>query len=179
MKRPAAALLGCVAIVLVVAVAGVATIPSVPTGTWQPMGAMTTARSGAAAALLQDQRVLITGGNDGSGALSSVEVFSTDGSFALGTPMSVPREQHVAVVLQDGRVLVAGGATSGGAATNSAEIFTPGVDTWSAVAGGMVEARFAATAILLADGRVLIAGGQNAATPSQTAEIFDPVAGVF
>src|SRR5215813_6450692 len=71
MKRPAAALLGCIAVLLLIAVAGVATIPTVPTGTWQPMGSMAAARSGAAAVLLQDHRVLIAGGNDASGPLSS------------------------------------------------------------------------------------------------------------
>jgi hypothetical protein len=117
MKRPAAALLGCIAVLLLIAVAGVATIPTVPTGTWQPMGSMTAARSGAAAVLLQDHRVLITGGNNGTDAVNSVEVFNTDGSFANASAMGTPRSGHIAVLLRDERVLVAGGVTSGGGTT--------------------------------------------------------------
>jgi len=101
MKRPAAALLGCIA-VLLIAVAGVATIPTVPTGTWQPMRSMAVARSGAAAVLLQDHRVLITGGNNGTDAVNTAEVFNTDGSFANASAMATPRSGHVAVALMDG-----------------------------------------------------------------------------
>ena len=179
MKRPAAALLGSIAVLLLIAVAGVATIPSVPSGTWQPIGSMAAARSGAGAVLLEDHRVLITGGNDGSGAVSSVEAFDTGGAFANVSAMTTPRSEHVAVALADGRVLVAGGVTAGGSATNAAEIYDPTSDSWTAVAGGMIEARSKATVSLLKDGRVLIAGGQNGDTPSSTLEIFDPLSGAF
>jgi hypothetical protein len=179
MKRPAAALLGCIAVLLLIAVAGVATIPTVPTGTWQPMGSMAVARSGAAAVLLQDHRVLITGGNNGTDVVNSAEVFNTDGSFASVSAMGTPRSEHVVVVLKDGRALVAGGVTAGTGATNSAEIYDPSSNTWTVIAGGMVEARSKATASLLEDGRVLIAGGQNGNTPSSSVEIFDPRTGQF
>ena len=95
----------------------------VPSGTWIATGAMNSARSGAAAVLLQDGRILITGGSGASGPANSAELFGSNGSFSLASPMNVPRSGHVAVVLQDGRVLVAGGLTSGGAVTNTAEIF--------------------------------------------------------
>src|SRR5262245_5687737 len=179
MKRPAAVFVGCIAILLLIAVAGVATIPTVPTGTWQPMGSMAVARSGAAAVLLQDQRVLITGGKNSGGAVNSAELFNTDGSFAPANAMGTPRSEHVAVVLRDGRVLVAGGVTTGGGTTNAAEMYAPWSDTWTAIAGGMTEARSEATAALLADGRVLIAGGQNGNAPSSTVEVFDPNSGQF
>src|SRR5215813_11071086 len=113
MKRPAAALLGCIAVLLLIAVAGVATIPTVPTGTWQPMGSMAVARSGAAAVLLQDHRLLITGGNNGTDEVNSAEVFNTDGLFATVSAMGTARSEHVAVGLADGRIIVAGGVTTG------------------------------------------------------------------
>ncbi len=178
MKRSALALISAITI-LIIAVTAIATIPAVQTGTWQSMGTMTAARSGAIAVLLQDHRVLIAGGNNAGTAQNSAEVFNLDGSFSAVAPMGTPRAQQLAVVLQDGRVLVAGGTTSGPAATNAAEIFTPGIDTWAPIAGGIIEARANATATLLSDGRVLIAGGQNAGIPSQTVEIFDPAAGQF
>jgi hypothetical protein len=179
MKRPAAALFGCIAILLLLTVAGIASIPTVQTGTWQPMGSMPGARSGATAVLLPDHRVLIAGGDGGSGAVNGADVFNADGSFSGVSAMGTPRSEHVAVVLRDERVLVAGGVTAGGGATNSAEIYDPASDTWTAIAGGMTEARSKATAALLQDGRVLVAGGQNGSTPSATVEIFDPTTGQF
>ncbi|HET8966247.1 MAG TPA: hypothetical protein VFN20_08530, partial [Candidatus Acidoferrum sp.] len=179
MKRPAAALLGCIAILLLLTVTGIASTLTVQTGTWQPMGSMMSARSGATAVLLQDHRVLIAGGDGGSGAVNSAEVFNGDGSFSAVSAMGTARAKHVAVALADGRVLVAGGDATGGGATNSAEIYDPATDGWTAVAGGMVEARSGATASLLKDGRVLIAGGQNGTAASATVEIFDPGTGQF
>jgi len=117
MKRPAAALLGCIAVILLLTVAGIASIPSLQTGTWQPMGSMAAARSGATAVLLQDRRVLIAGGDGGSGAVNSAEVFNTDGSFSAVSAMGTARAKHVAVALADGRVLVAGGEGAGGGGT--------------------------------------------------------------
>jgi hypothetical protein len=152
---------------------------SLQTGTWQPMGSMAAARSGATAVLLQDHRVLNAGGDGGSGAVNSAEVFNADGSFSAVSAMGTARAKHVAVALADGRVLVAGGEGAGGGATNSAEIFDPAADAWTAVAGGMVEARSGATASLLKDGRVVIAGGQNGTAASATVEIFDPATGQF
>ena len=154
-------------------------IPQPPTGSWLSFGAMTDARSGAASALLQDGRILITGGDNGSGPLASTEVLDTTGAFVAAPPMNNPRSKHIAVVLQDGRVLVAGGLTTGGSATNSAEIFDPASNSWTSVSLGMGEARSDPTAAVFQDGRVVIAGGQNGATVSSTIEIFDPSAGTF
>lgn len=152
---------------------------SVPSGTWIATSPMNSARSGAAAVLLQDGRILVTGGNSAAGPNNSAELFATNGSFSLATPMNVPRSGQIAVVLQDGRVLVAGGITSGGAVTNTAEIFDPIASTWTSVTGGMVEARSGHTAALLHDGRVVIAGGNNGTLISSTIEVFDPSHGTF
>src|SRR5262245_49436212 len=179
MKRPAAALLGCLSILLLISVVSIATIPTTQVGTWQPIGSMATARSGATAVLLNDQRILIAGGNDPNGALGTAEFFNPDGSFSAAPPMLTARTGHSATVLKDGSVLVAGGVTAGGGATNSAEIYDPTGNSWVAVAGGMSEARTGATATLLNDGRVLIAGGQNGGAPSQTVEIYNPISGIF
>ena len=179
MKRPAAGLFGCVVLLLLLTAAGIASIPTLQTGTWHSMGLMGAARSGAAAVLLKDHRVLIAGGDDGTGAVTSVEVFNADGSFSAVSAMGAARAKHVAVALADGRVLVAGGEGAGGGTTNSAEIYDPTYDSWTTIAGGMIEARSKASVSLLKDGRVLIAGGQNGSAPSSTAEIFDPGTGNF
>src|ERR1700722_9669845 len=108
MKR----IVACLCTFVVLTAAGIllsASLLTVSTGTWTATGAMSTVRSGAASVVLQDGRILVTGGNDANGPTSSAELFSANGSFSLAAPMSVPRTGHIAVVLLDGRVLVAGG----------------------------------------------------------------------
>ena len=151
-----------------------ASIPTVPTGTWKPWNPMGSDRSGAASVLLPDGRVLITGGSDTNGALASVEVFSTAGSFSSGQSMHAARSAHTATVLQDGRVLVTGGTTAGGGFTNTAETYDPSSDLWTLLSATLLDARSGQTASLLPDGRVLIAGGQNSTGPLNTVEVFDP-----
>jgi Kelch motif len=70
-------------------VKGSITQPSI--GGWLSAGSMTAARSGAASALLQDGRILITGGDNGSGPVASAEIFDTTGAFVAAPPMSAPR----------------------------------------------------------------------------------------
>ncbi len=156
-----------------------AAVLQVPTGTWAPGGAMAQPRADSSAVLLQDGRVLITGGDGASGPLATAEFFNTDGSVSPAVPMNVARSGHISVVLQDGRVLVGGGTVAGGGATNAAEIYDPIANTWTSLAGGMMEARSGATEALLQDGRVAVAGGQNGSVVSSTIEIFDPLAGNF
>src|SRR5262245_29687404 len=96
----------------------------VPSGTWAPSGSMAEVRSGAASALLQDGRVIVSGGEGAAGPLATAELFGA-GSFSAVPAMNVARSGHAAVALQDGRVLVTGGKTTGGSATNAAEIYSP------------------------------------------------------
>jgi len=105
--------------------------PQVPSGTWAPAGSMTQARVGAAATLLllPDCRVLITGGDAGTGPSTSAELYDPSiDSFTAAAPMPVARTRHVSILLQDGRVLVAGGSN-----LQSAEVYDPSEDTWTSV----------------------------------------------
>src|SRR5689334_12086914 len=138
-----------------------ASVPNVPSGTWQAWGDMSVARQGAATVRLQDGRVLIVGGSDANGPLASVEIFGNDGTFSNAQPMHAARTGHAATMLTDGRVLVSGGASSGGNVTNATEIYDPASDSWTVVGGGMVDARAGHTASLLLDGRVFVAGGRD------------------
>src|SRR5438093_3690208 len=83
-------------------------------------------RTGHAATVLADGRVLITGGRDNAGTIvATAEVFdpADQTSTAIGV-LNTPRIDHTATLLADGRVLIAGGTSASGAIT-SAEIFDP------------------------------------------------------
>lgn len=54
-------------------------VAPVSTGTWSSAGSLSSARAGAATVLLQDGRLLITGGDSGSGAVASADIFDTSG----------------------------------------------------------------------------------------------------
>jgi Galactose oxidase, central domain len=92
--------------------------------------------------------------------------------------MTYARSNHVAVVLQDGRVLVAGGTDASGAASQTAELFDPAANSWSA-AGPLMAPRSGATATLLPSGQVLIAGGTANGAALNSLELFDPNSNTF
>ena len=155
-----------------------ASLPPTTIGAWTSAVNLSQARTNAASVLLSDGRILITGGDGGSGALNSAEFFTPSGTVTAAGSMNVARSGHFAVALSDGRVLVGGGNSSGGGTTNSAEIYDPTADSWTQI-GPMTAARANSSAALLQDGRVLIAGGDNSGVPSNTIEVFDPSTGNF
>ncbi|MDA8069937.1 MAG: choice-of-anchor D domain-containing protein, partial [Actinomycetota bacterium] len=85
---------------------------------------MTVARQYAVAAPLPNGDVLIAGGANLSGVLSSAEVYdpATITFTALAASMTAARESAVAAPLPNGQVLIAGGYNSSGA-LSSAELF--------------------------------------------------------
>lgn len=100
-------------------------------------GMMTTSRTSHAAALLDDGRVLVTGGaSDGMGkapdnlvtTVATAELFDpSTRTFSPTGTMATPRAGHTATRLQGGRVLVVGGAAvlGGPIASPSAEVYEP------------------------------------------------------
>jgi len=152
--------------------------PRVPSGLWTPAGIMTEVRSGASAALLQDGRVLITGGTGSTGVTDTAELFTADRGFTPAARMNTARTRHASIALDDGRVLVVGGFGVDLTPTKTAEVYDPASDIWTPV-GSMAERRGAHTASLLADGRVLIAGGWTGSEVSSTFELFDPALNTF
>ena len=72
--------------------------------------------------------------------------------------------------LDDNSVLVTGGF---GVDPKSAEIYTPGTNTWSSVTG-MAQARALHTSTKLLDGRILVAGGYDGSKSLNTIEIYTP-----
>ncbi len=146
-------------------------------------------RQGHEATLLEDGRVLISGGfTIGGSTTDSAEVFLTalEQFVELTGTMVQERAGHTATKLQDGRVLLVGGwftpSAGQNATSDTAEIFDPATNRFAAT-GTMTSQRADHAALLLPDGRVLITGGGRLVgsflEDLATAEIFDPSTGLF
>lgn len=128
--------------------------------------AMGTARTLHLAVTLADNRVLIIGGADNTGAiLSSCEIYDpATNSFSPAASMATPRMLHAACRLADGRVMVAGGVSAldfvnlAVTALNTVEIYNPATNTWAAGPniGGY---RVGPALTLLSTNQVMVSGG--------------------
>lgn len=144
------------------------------TNTWTSAGTLLRGRRAHTATLLQDGRVLVTGGEGTTSTLAQAELYNpATNSWTEVASMISPRAFHTAVRLQNGKVLVAGGAPVN-SATNAAELYDPATNSWTAVPS-MSSARKQHSAVLLGDGRVLVAGGYTGGTPFwSSAEVYNP-----
>jgi hypothetical protein len=154
------------------------------TGTFRQTGKMTTFRDHHTATLLDDGRVLVTGGGGEAYASStSADVFDpATGRFTKTGSMRTGRWLHTATLLDDGRVLILGGRSPRDSVYDSAEIYDPKLGVFGD-AGTMREGRQQQTATLLQDGRVLITGGAWSDGREwrvlSSAEVYDPASGTF
>src|SRR5579863_2924900 len=148
---------------------------------------MTSARQFHTATLLPNGKVLLTGGFNGSRVLNTAELYDpvantfTALSATTGTPiaMTTARQFHTATLLPNGKVLLTGG-TDGSRILNTAELYDPVANTFTALSATMTTARAYHTATLLPNGLALLTGGWNGSpTALNTAELYDPVANTF
>jgi hypothetical protein len=114
-------------------------------------------RCGFASAVLQDGRVLVTGGGSTS---APAEIYDpATGVFSdVGAPQYPASFSSTASTLANGSVLVAGGGSENLRNSPWAELFDPATGTF-AMMGGMNRGRENHTATTLKDGRVLVFGG--------------------
>jgi Bacterial Ig-like domain (group 2)/IPT/TIG domain/Abnormal spindle-like microcephaly-assoc'd, ASPM-SPD-2-Hydin/Galactose oxidase, central domain len=139
---------------------------------------MVSAREGHAATLLNDGTVLITGGDlPPNGSLNTAEIYNPSARTftAASSSMTSPRIFHYSVLLNGGQVLLSGGendSDGNSVALNTAELYDPNGQTFTATAGTMTSVREHQTATLLNDGTVLEAGGTDGTNIFNTAEIY-------
>jgi Galactose oxidase, central domain len=167
-----------------------ATAPSVTltlvTGTWSVLNTNTfAALRGATVTALDNGKVLIAGGVDGSDAPTAT-AYLCDATGACATKsgasgMTSARAYHTAVKIDSsaanngGKVLLAGGYTAAGPATptTTAEFYDPATDTFSATTALSGSARARHVAVLLDGHNVLIAGGTDGTSNLSTALQYD------
>ena len=148
---------------------------------------LTTGRVTHTATLLASGQVLITGGFSSavfpSPALNTAELYdpATNAFTTLAGTMRSGRTNHTATRLPNGRVLLTGGQdNNNGDGLNSAELYDPTTQTFTAVAATMRSPRGGHGAALLPDGKVLLAGGfNNSSVALNSAELFDPATQAF
>jgi hypothetical protein len=139
-----------------------------------PTENMITERADHSATLLIDGKVLITGGVNDKGFLSSAEVFDpVTRSFTPTGDMNSARSDHATRLLFNGNVLITGGRNGLGV-LGSAEIWNPDTGKFTRI-GEMTAPRAGHTSTLLSSGKVLLIGGDG----NGSAEIFDPSTNAF
>src|SRR5439155_24747630 len=94
-------------------------------------GSMNTARTRPVATLLNNGKILVTGGVDSSGnATASAELYDPNTAIWTATAsMTTSRVAHTATLLLSGKVLVVGGQNT--TTTSSAELYDPGTGLWT------------------------------------------------
>jgi hypothetical protein len=167
-------------------------------GSFASTGKMVQARVAHTCTLLNDGRVLITGGTEhgggGGAAMQSAEIYDPkSGFFTSAGSMNSARANHTATLLPHGDVLIAGGWNGHAADFPDDPPWDPlFAELFDAVSGGfkgsgsMSTTRSRHTAIRLLDGKVLLLGGianfQNLHSQPQDpayAEIYDPDTQLF
>jgi N-acetylneuraminic acid mutarotase len=154
-------------------------------GTWTTTGSLNTPRGGHTATLLANGQVLVVGGKDATGFLTSAELYNpATGQWTVTGSTATPRLGHSATLLPNGGVLVAGGylgvdSNYQAIYTASAELFNPATGRWTTT-GSMTVPRSSHGATLLQNARVLVAGGNSSVIGAGTsAEIYDPSVGTW
>jgi hypothetical protein len=133
--------------------------------------------------LLANGEVLVAGGGNATGSLTSAELYNpATGKWAVSgrrCGRCDARVSHTATILPNGEVLVAGGVSNGNSCAASAELYNPSTSQWTTT-GSMTKTRGNHTATLLPNSKVLVAGGLcsgGAFYPDNSAELYDPSTG--
>ncbi len=113
--------------------------------------------------------VLIAGGQNSTGVLTSADRFVDLFFSRVSNQMAVGRANGSAIGLSNGKVLFAGGAGN----SQVAELYDPGANQFEAT-GSLLHPDNGSEITLLNDGRVLEVGLTSGATPASDAELYTP-----
>jgi N-acetylneuraminic acid mutarotase len=134
------------------------------------------ARFAHTATLLQNGKVLVTGGCTASNCSPDTAVSElydpTSNSWSTTGNLNTARAGHTAVRLKTGTVLAVGGSPG----LASCELYDPTKGTWTNAASTNA-GRYLSTATLLPDGKVLVAGGANLAERTHLSEAVAAASG--
>jgi len=143
------------------------------TGTFSTTGIMSVARHQPNLTLLENGKILVTGGNNTTVA----EIYDpATGVFSPTGSLQVSRSDNSATLLPDGRVLIAGGNTLSGP-TGSMEIFDPITEEFSETVH-LNWPRGGHRADRRVNGQIVITGGKAWSSLLSTAELFSTEYGV-
>lgn len=152
---------------------------------WTATDALSAPRFDGVAARLPNDRILVAGGTDQTGAaVNTAEIYNAlTNTWSQAANMGTARALATATALPDGRVLVAGGQTvvsDAITALASGEVYNPANNTWTPVTNSMSSARGRHVAVLLGTGKVLLAGGNGTTSAANTtADLYDPATNSF
>jgi N-acetylneuraminic acid mutarotase len=141
------------------------------TGTWTFTGSMQNARRSLTATLLPNGKVLVTGGENGSGSAYTIcELYDPlTGVWSNTGSLNFSRFHHAATLLANGKVLVTGGGND--FLSTTPELYDPATGLWTT--NGTVPSFLSAhTATWLRNGQVLIVGFIGSTNP---ARLYNPI----
>lgn len=148
------------------------------TGSWTtgPRTQYANSRNAGSAAMYDEGKVIITGGDNPP--TNNVEVMDLNAAnpvWRTVAPMKYVRRQHNSTLLPDGTVLVTGGHSGPGVDNPrfprfETELWNPTTETWSELAPSSAYRGYHSTTLLLPDGRVLSAGSRGV----RTMQVFSP-----
>lgn len=131
-------------------------------GTWTQRGTLTTARMGAAVAVMNEKVYVISGlgaAAAGSKPVYAVEVFDPQtGTLSAIAPIPTARMSASAWVA-NGKLYVAGGVDALGKPLNNLEAYDPLTDRWESLAPMRTPRAHAATGLV--NGKRILAGGHD------------------
>ncbi len=168
-------------LLLITAFAGVSTVTATAANSLTTTGSLNDRRGSHTATLLNNGKVLVTGGFVTGGGLSSCELYeSTNGAWSFTGSLTNARYLHTATLLTNGMVLVAGGfSSSAGAPIATAELYNPSTGTWTPT-GSMSVPRLNFSICAVPGGKVLATGGYtDGGSYHPEVELYDIFSGTW
>lgn len=140
--------------------------------TFEPKAPLLRAVGAGALVALDETRLALVGGNDGS-AVADLQIYDTaTDTWSAGPPMPTPRDHLSAAVIGDALYAI-GGRNSGSFILSTVEIFDLRTNTWSA--GPELKVARSGHATAVARGRIYVFGGEGAPNPPYEKGTFPEV----